>query len=273
MSGLDRLRAAGVETPAHDARRLLAHAAGLGSGRLTLCLGDEVGPDVEDRFAAAISARCARQPVAQIIGQRLFFGRPFKVTSDVLDPRPETEILVLAALEEAVRRVLDLGTGSGCILATLLSERTSSLGTGVDVSEAALNVARINCAALGVVDRAALFVSDWFDAVDGIFDLIVSNPPYVSEREYPRLSPDVRQWEPALALTPGGDGLGPYHVIAAQAARFLEPDGRLIVEIAPWQGGAVSRLFEDAGLTAVRVRTDLDGRDRIVEARRSVPAE
>lgn len=270
--GIVRLHAAGVETPAHDARRLLEHAAGLCPGRLALYLGDEVDTEVEDRFAATVSARCARQPVAQIVGQRLFFGRSFKVTSDVLDPRPETETLVLAALEESIRHVLDLGTGSGCILATLLAERSSSLGKGVDVSGAALKVARTNCTALGVSDRAALFVSDWFDAVDGIFDLIVSNPPYVSKREFAHLSPDVRQWEPILALTPGGDGLGPYRVIATHAARFLEPGGRLIVEIAPWQRAAVSRLFEDSGLTAIRARMDLDGRDRVVEARRPVHA-
>lgn len=261
-----RLDGAGVPDAARDARVLLAHATGLAPDRLLFSLADPMPPAAAALYDAAIAARARRQPVSQITGQRLFWGRRFRVTPDVLDPRPETEVLVAAALEQPFRQVLDLGTGTGAILLSLLGDCPQARGLGADLSPAALDVARGNAAALGLVARADFVLSDWFAAIAGRFDLIVSNPPYIAADEMPGLSPEVRDWEPHLALTPGGDGLDPYRIIAAGVGAHLVPGGRLLVEIGPTQGAAVAGLFAAAGLTGVMIRPDLDGRDRVVLA-------
>lgn len=261
-----RLAGAGIDDPARDARRLLAHAMQIAAERLTLHLHDPLPPEAAARLDAALVAREARQPVAQITGTRLFWGRSFRVTRDVLDPRPETETLIEAALEAPFGSLLDLGTGTGAILLTLLAERPAAQGLGTDLSPAALAVAEGNAAALGLAGRARFQGADWFAGVEGRFDLIVSNPPYIAEEEMAGLSPEVRDWEPHLALTPGGDGLAAYRAIAAEAGAHLAPGGRLMVEIGPTQGAAVSALFAAAGLRAIRVLPDLDGRDRVVLA-------
>ncbi|MGB8814779.1 MAG: peptide chain release factor N(5)-glutamine methyltransferase [Paracoccaceae bacterium] len=275
MRAQDALRAAvrdlaeaGIPDAGRDARHLLAFAMGLPADRLTLYLGDDIEPAQSATLAAAVAARITRQPVSQITGRRLFWGRPFLVTRDVLDPRPETECLIEAALAAPFSRVLDLGTGSGAILLTLLAERPLVTGLGTDISAAALAVAVANAASLGLGARAAFLQSDWFDAVTGAFDLIVSNPPYISQAEMPGLSPDVREWEPHIALTPGGDGLDAYRAIAKQAPGHLAPGGRLLVEIGPTQGAKVAELFTQAGLVDPVVLPDLDGRDRMVQAHR-----
>ena len=263
---VQRLGAAGVESPARDARILLAFALNLPADRLTLHLPDPVPPEAVSRYEAALTARTRRQPVAQITGQRLFWGRSFRVTPAVLDPRPETEVLVATALEQPFSRILDLGTGSGCILLSCLADRPEALGTGVDLSHPALAVARDNADRLGVAARASFVHSDWCTAVDGQFDLILANPPYIAAAEMPLLAPEVRLWEPSLALTPGGDGLDAFRIIARQSPARLLPGGRLMVEIGPTQAAEVSALFAAAGLNQIRIRRDLDGRDRVVTA-------
>lgn len=262
-----RLRAAEVADPARDARRLLAHAMQIPSDRLTLHLPDDLSVEALDRFETAISARENRQPVSQIIGLRHFFGRDFTVTKDVLDPRPETETLILHALETDFSSVLDLGLGSGCILLTLLAERPDAKGQGVDVSSKALAVAQQNAEKLNVSDRAELLLSDWFEQVDGRFDLIVSNPPYIDEAEWETLDPEPRLWEPKGALTPGADGLLPYRMIANGAKAHLKAGGHLIVEIGWKQGAQVVSIFTEAGFAGVEVLPDLDGRDRCIKGR------
>lgn len=266
-SAVARLAAAGIDGAGRDARLLLAHATGIGADRLSLHLDEAVGPVALAAFDRAVMARAARQPVSQIVGGRLFWGRWFKVTPDVLDPRPETEVLIAAALETPFRRVLDLGTGSGAILATLLAERPEATGLGADLSLAALDVARSNADTLGLGARAEFCASDWFSGVAGQFDLIVSNPPYLAEVEVAGLSPEVRDWEPHMALTPGGDGLDAYRAIAAGFGLHLAPGGRVICEIGPTQGSAVVGLMLAALLREVRVLTDFDGRDRVVVGR------
>ncbi|NUB42845.1 peptide chain release factor N(5)-glutamine methyltransferase [Fertoebacter nigrum] len=261
-----RLADAGIPDAARDARHLLAFAMGLAADRLTLHLPDDLAPGVEERLEAALAARAARQPVAQITGRRLFWGRAFRVTRDTLDPRPETETLIAAALERPFSRVLDLGTGTGAILLTLLAERPQASGLGTDISPAALAVAQGNAVALGLAPRAAFQTADWFDAISGSFDLIVSNPPYIAAAEMPGLAPEVREWEPHLALTPGGDGLSPYRSIAAGAAGRLTPGGRLLLEIGPTQGVAVAALLAAAGFGTITIHPDMDGRDRVVSA-------
>lgn len=260
-----RLTQAGIDTAPRDARLLLAYAMGIAADRLTLHLPDPLPPDAAARFDAAVTARTNRQPVAQITGQRLFWGRPFRVTPDVLDPRPETETLVAAALERPFAHLLDLGTGSGCILLSCLLDMPDAQGTGVDISPDALTVARHNAETLGVT-RATFLQSDWCAGVTGRFDLILSNPPYIAATEMPGLAPEVLTWEPHLALTPGGDGLDAYRIIAAQAPTHLFPGGRLMVEIGPTQGDAVHGLFSAQGLIRIRALRDMDGRPRVVSA-------
>lgn len=266
-AAVPRLAAAGIDEAARDARRLLAHAMAIDPARLTLHLPDPLPPEAAARFEAALAARVARQPVGQIVGERLFWGRRFRVTRDTLDPRPETEGLIEAALAEPFATVLDLGTGTGCIAVTLLAERPVAHGIATDLSPAALAVAAENAAALGVASRLELRLSDWFAAVPERVDLILSNPPYIAADEMAALAPEVRLWEPHLALSPGGDGLDAYRAIARGAPAHLRPGGRLLLEIGAAQGRAVAGLVEAAGLARVSVLPDLDGRDRLVSAR------
>ncbi|PTX53222.1 [protein release factor]-glutamine N5-methyltransferase [Gemmobacter caeni] len=261
-----RLTAAGLPDAARDARLLMAHALEISADRVMLALHDPLPEAAAMRLEEAVTARLARQPVSQITGQRQFWGRSFRVTRDVLDPRPETETLVAEALAAPFSRVLDLGTGSGAILLTLLAERSGATGIATDLSDAALEVARGNAVALGLTDRASFLQGDWFAPISGRFDLIVSNPPYIAADEMAGLSPEVREWEPHLALTPGGDGLDAYRAIAAGARDHLLPQGRLLVEIGPTQGAAVAALFTAAGLAQARILADLDNRHRVVSA-------
>ncbi|AUQ54630.1 peptide chain release factor N(5)-glutamine methyltransferase [Phaeobacter inhibens] len=259
-----RLRAAGVPDPARDARVLLAHAARIEASRVTLIAPEDLAPEIAERYEQLIALRAIRVPVSHLIGEREFYGRRFKVSGDVLDPRPETECLIEAALAEPFSRVLDLGLGSGCILVTLLAEQANATGVGVDLSEAACLQASANAVLHRVEPRAEVLQSDWFSAVDGQFDLIVSNPPYIALDEMSDLSDEVRGHEPEMALTDGGDGLGAYRVIAAELGGYLAPQGRVFLEIGPTQGAAVSDLLLSAGLKEVRIIQDLDGRDRVV---------
>lgn len=264
-----RLRDAGVEDAAGDARRLLEHAAGIGRGTLSVHLPDRIPPEALERFAQLVAQRAGRRPMAQITGCRAFFGRAFRVTRDTLDPRPETELLVDLALAAPFGTVLDLGTGTGCILLTLLAERPEARGTGTDMSLAALAVAQENARSLGTASRATFLQSDWFAAVPpGQFDLIVSNPPYIARDEMPGLAPEVRDHEPRMALTDEGDGLAACRIIAARAGEFLVPGGRLLVEIGHLQGEEAAGILSRAGLERVAVHHDLAGHARIVAANR-----
>ena len=271
LLGTRRLAGAGIEGAATDARRLMAHALGVAPERLSLVLGEEISEPDHARFLASLAAREARQPVAQIVGLRRFWGHEFRVSRATLDPRPETELLVEVALEAPFSRLIDLGTGTGCIVLSLLAERPAAQGIGTDISAAALEVAEENATRLGLAERVRFLRSDWFSAVPGRYDLIVSNPPYITEAEMAALSPEVRLWEPHLALSPGGDGLGAYRALAVGAFARLRPGGRIAVEIGPRQGAAVQALFAAQGFDAIEIRRDLDGRDRVVLAHK--PAE
>ncbi|NOD63097.1 MULTISPECIES: peptide chain release factor N(5)-glutamine methyltransferase [unclassified Ruegeria] len=262
-----RLRAAGVDDPARDARLLLAHAARIEASRVTLIAPEELQPEIAERYDQLISLRAIRVPVSHLLGEREFYGRRFRVSRDVLDPRPETETLIEAALSAPFDHVLDLGVGSGCILITLLAERASASGVGADLSEAACLQASANAIEHQVQGRVDIVRSDWFENIDGQFDLIVSNPPYISVDEMVELSPEVKEHEPRMALTDEGDGLGAYRRIAASAPDFLLPGGRILVEIGPTQAKKVAALFDAAGLVDVCVIPDLDGRDRVVGAK------
>ena len=268
--GIDVLNEAGVEGAARDARVLMANCLDIDRTRLPLILRDEADYFTLHEFMVDIRARAGGMPVSAIVGFKEFYGRRFEVNEAVLDPRPETECLVAEALSGPFSEVLDLGTGSGCILLTLLAERAKATGVGADISPQALEVAGRNAKALGVADRLWLTRSNWFAGVGGQFDLIVSNPPYIALHEMDGLMPEVRNHDPRVALTDEGDGLGAYHVIAAGAPEHLRPGGCILVEIGPTQGQAVKSLFETHGLENIRICPDLDGRDRVVRAQMPV---
>ncbi len=259
----------GMGSSGRDSRALLAHALGIPADRLILEADREVSDDEMARYEALLHRRLDHEPVSRIIGRRIFWGHNFRITPHVLDPRPETETLVAEALAgPAPARLLDLGTGSGILAVTLLAEWTGAEALGSDLSPEALIVARSNAEDIGVADRLTLVEADWFSGIDAGFDLIVSNPPYIAASEMAGLDPEVREHDPEIALTPGGDGLDAYRAIAAGARARLVPGGRLLVEIGPTQGPEVAALFAAAGLSEVTVLPDLDGRDRVVRARR-----
>lgn len=266
-ASVQALREAGIEDAAVDARHLLAHALGVGRDRLIL-MGPEAMPAAAlARLEQALARRIAREPVARIVGARIFWGRAFAVTPDVLDPRADTETLIATALDgPAPTRLLDLGSGSGAIALTLLAEWPQARAVATDISAAALNVAALNAQTLGVAQRLDLILSDWCGAISGRFDLIVSNPPYIAAAEMAGLAPEVLLHDPAIALSPGGDGLSAYRQIAAQAPAHLAPAGRVIVEIGWTQGADVSAVFAQAGWRDLRVIPDMEGRDRVVLA-------
>lgn len=251
-----------IPNPAKEARLLLAHVLDVAPDRMTLIAGDPLSEGQLEQ-AYAQGSRRRSEPMSHILGYREFWGRRFHVDHRVLDPRPETECLIEAALAVPFNDVLDLGTGSGCILVTLLAERPSATGIGVDASEVALEVAAQNADQQGVADRCGFEVSNWFDAVGGTVDLIVSNPPYIALDEMAGLEPELSH-EPRMALTDEGDGLSCYRIIAAGGPAYLNAGGWLMVEIGPTQARAVVAMFEAAGLRDVGIRHDLDGRDRVI---------
>lgn len=270
--GIASLRDAGIEDAPRDARLLMAKAMGVPADRLTLHLADPLTAAALQTFTTLLLSRVARQPMAQILGERLFWSRSFEVTRDTLDPRPETEVLVQEALRLPFQNMLDLGTGSGCILISCLLDMPDAHGLGTDLSKAALRVAGRN-AARHALTRARFAASDWFRAVSDRYDLIVANPPYIAAADHAKLAPEVRQWEPKSALTPGGDGLAAYRAIAAGAAAHLTATGRILLEIGPTQGPAVVALLKKHGLDAIRILPDLDGRDRVIVAERSAATQ
>lgn len=266
MTVREALRGSGISE--RDARLLLGHAWDLDHAKLSFMMEEPVPEDVAARFGELAEKRSIGMPVSKLIGRRAFWKDEFIVTLDVLDPRPETETLIEEALAEPFSRVLDLGTGSGCILLSLLKEKQSATGLGVDISQAALDVAARNAEALECTARTAFQVSDWFSGVEGVFDLIVSNPPYIAQDEMSALSREVAEHDPRIALTPGGDGLDAYRRILSDAGDFLAPGGRLIVEIGPTQAAEVSALMAGSGLVDVTTTCDLDGRTRVVTGRK-----
>jgi release factor glutamine methyltransferase len=265
-----RLAGAGVEGAARDVRLLLAHALEIEPVEVILRETDAVDPVRLTSFEQLIVRRLSGEPVSRIRGWREFYGRRFAVTPDVLDPRPETELLVAEGLKrlKPAGRVLDLGAGSGCILVSVLAEREDATGVGIDLSPAALGVARANAEALGVGGRARFVERSFADAQGECFDLALSNPPYISRADVETLAPDVRDHDPAMALSPGDDALLAYRQILARLNAWLRPDGWLGVEVGIGQASDLAALMADAGLADITVFDDLAGIPRAVFGRR-----
>ena len=268
--GTSALDQGGIPNAARDTRLLAAHVCDIDPSRVTLHEMDEVSEGAIARFDDAIAQRLNHRPVSRIIGARQFWGRNFQITDDVLDPRGDTETLIAEALKTPAKRILDLGTGSGILGITLASEQVDAIVVVTDISKAALVVANTNAKRHHVEDQIEFIESDWFDSLHGKFDLIISNPPYIGENELEGLEPDVIDYDPIIALTPGGDGLAPYRIIAGQAQNYLNVNGRVIVEIGHLQGSDVENLFLNAGFTDVQILQDLDGKDRAIVAKHPV---
>ncbi len=268
-----RLKEAGVDSPAIDARLLLEAAANVSRADL---ISDPYRPltgDQADVFQDFLDRRARREPVSHIVGRKGFWKIMVSVNSTVLTPRPETEVIVDYALrtfeEHQPFTVLDLGVGSGAIVLSILAERPAAKGLGVDVSEEALAVARENAANLDLNERLALLRSDWTAGLaPDEFDLVVSNPPYIATDLIPTLDPEVRDHEPRLALDGGPDGLDAYRRLAPEILRVLKPDGVFAVEIGYDQARAVEALFEAAGAVDLVTLKDLANRDRVISGAR-----
>jgi release factor glutamine methyltransferase len=269
-----RLEAAGVDTPDFDARLLVE--AGAGVSRLDIVTDPRRPVSAEQRASVDALARRreAREPVSHILGRRQFWTIDLTVCGAVLTPRPETELLVEAALEylpaDAPARVLDLGVGSGAILLAVLSERPNATGVGVDICAKALGVARANAEHLGITDRVEFCQGDWGAGLDGGFDIVLSNPPYIATGEIASLAPEVARFEPRLALDGGGDGLDAYRRIVLELPRLLVPRGTFGLEVGRGQAEAVCGLAKQAGLVVTQPRSDFAGIPRAVIGSRGV---
>jgi release factor glutamine methyltransferase len=270
----DKFRQAGIDSAETDARLLMAHALGVDRAELIAKGGRALTVEQAEAIDALAARRLKREPVARIFGHKEFWSLSLQIGPAVLVPRPETETVVEAALDAVARdarqmaqlRILDIGTGSGALLLALLSELANAVGTATDISAAALDVARANAERSGLAGRCTFIACDIAAGVPGPFDLIVSNPPYVVHGEIASLAPEVRDYDPALALDGGADGLDGYRAIAAQARGLLAPGGKLIVELGAGQEAAVRALFTNAGLTAAAVLNDLAGIPRALTA-------
>jgi release factor glutamine methyltransferase len=273
----EKLRQAGIDSAEADARLLTAHALGIDRAKLMADGERTLTADETAAIDALAARRLKREPVARIFGAKEFWSLRLQISPAVLVPRPETETVVEAALAAVARdrsrteklRLLDIGTGSGALLLALLGELPNAVGVATDVSTAALAVARANAEQNGLAARCTFVACDIAAGVEGPFDLIVSNPPYVARGEIASLAPEVRDYDPALALDGGADGLDAYRAIAAAARRLLAPNGSLIVELGAGQERAVGTLLTEAGLTVGHVRKDLAGIPRALGASRS----
>lgn len=266
-----RFAASGLDTPDLDARILVRHFLNLSDADLITGQGAATEEQI-DALDAAIERRLSGEPVSRILGYREFWGMRLKVTPDTLDPRPDTERLVEMAVEalkdNPPRRILDLGTGTGCILLALLKEFPQATGIGIDINPAAVDVSRENMENNGLSDRAAFRQGNWTDSLtesDGSFDLIVSNPPYIPEADIESLAPEVRNHDPILALVGGKDGLNPYKILIPEIKKFLAPRGRAFFEIGQNQDKDIARLVEDSGFVVRRIGADYAGILRVVE--------
>lgn len=263
------LQNAGVPEARREAGSLLAFILAKDRTFLIAHAEDPVSEEALSRFQESVERRAAGEPLQYITGVQDFFGREFRVTPDVLIPRPETELLVEAAIEVSGSSpfVCDVGTGSGCIAVTLLCEIENARAVAVDKSRAALEIAKLNASKFSVSDRAEFAVSDCFDALDPRiyqFDLVVANPPYVSASMLSGLQREVRDHEPLIALSPGDDGLTIIRRLIKETTPFLKPNGHLLMEIGFDQGEAVTELVKETSWQLLEIRPDLQGIPRIV---------
>jgi release factor glutamine methyltransferase len=271
-----RLAAAGITDARREARLLVSHALGAGPELVVGRPERLLTADESDRIEALAALRAARRPMAQVLGRREFWSLSFEVTPATLDPRPDSECVVEAALSlvadrAAPLRIFDFGTGTGCLLLALLHELPAATGLGIDISPEACAVAKRNAAALGLAGRATFATGDWGRGIVGAFDLIVANPPYIPAAELAGLEPEVANFEPRSALDGGADGLDAYRALVTDLARLLTPSGHAVVEFGAGQGDAVAAVFRAQGLECTARVRDLAGRERALVLRHRRP--
>ncbi len=231
-----QFEAAGIDTAGLDARLLVQHVGGLSHSDIIAKPHHELSPEETEALTILLQRRLKREPLSRLIGETEFWSLPFQISSDTLDPRPDTETLIehalhmIGARKATPLRLLDLGTGTGCILLSLLHELPEATGLGVDLNPGAVEIARKNALNLSLENRAKFQQSDWFSTIDGKFDVILSNPPYIPECDLAHLMPEVRDFDPVLALNGGETGLFPYEIIFKQVINYLKQDGILIFE-------------------------------------------
>lgn len=268
----DRFREVGIDTADLDARLLAQRAFGVDAMALLRREREPLPEGWGDKLEDLAARRLRGEPISRILGEREFWGLDFRLAEATLDPRPETEMLVAAAIAAVTDRseaeLIDLGTGSGAIAIAVLHGAPHVQGVATDLSEEALEMAHSNAERHGVADRLEFRQGKWWQAVPHtrLFDVIVSNPPYIASEEIPRLAPEVRLFDPALALDGGWDGLEAYRAIAAQAARRLKPGGVALFEVGHTQAPSVARIMSRAGFGRIDVQKDLAGLDRMVSA-------
>jgi release factor glutamine methyltransferase len=273
-----RLKSAGIDGARLDARLIVGTVAGLDAAALLSRSRDPVSADVAERTGQLVARRENREPLAHILGNREFWSLSFGVTPHTLIPRPDSETLIDAALQWAAERdrplrVLDLGCGTGCLLISLLTEWPQATGFGVDIDEAALAVAKENACNLGCGDRAQFACADWGDGLDGTYDVVISNPPYVRESDLAGLEPEVSRFEPRLALCGGIDGLDAYRALAQRIGAFLAPGGAIFLEIGIGQGPEVARIMAETGFDLIEEKHDLAGIVRCLAMGRRAPID
>jgi release factor glutamine methyltransferase len=264
-----RLAAAGITESRREARLVVALALGVEPGVVLGYPERPLDATAQARLVALTTRRAAREPYARLAGRRQFWSLDLAISPDTLDPRPDSETLVEAALallpDRAARlRLVDFGTGSGCLLLALLSELPHAVGIGIDILPGAAMAARRNAAALGLRDRALFVVGDWGETISGRADVIVANPPYIPRAEIDALAPEVARYEPRSALDGGADGLAAYRELAPTTRRLLSADGIALFEVGAGQHTAVARLLGDSGLALQSVKCDLSGVARCV---------
>ncbi|MBE1706951.1 MULTISPECIES: peptide chain release factor N(5)-glutamine methyltransferase [Mesorhizobium] len=267
-----RLVAAGVGDPALDARLIVEHFSGTTRTQAIADPERTIDSNAIAAIDAALGRRAGGEPVHRILGYREFYGLRLSLSPETLEPRPDTETLVEAVLpfvkamaaREGTCRILDLGTGTGAIALALLSAVPAATATGVDISAGALATAARNAGELGLGRRFTTVQSDWFEKVSGRYHVIAANPPYIPTRDIGNLQDEVRDFDPRLALDGGVDGLNPYRIIAVEAARFLEAESRIAVEIGHTQRDEVTDIFKAAGYASVAALRDLGGNDRVL---------
>lgn len=264
-----RLKNAAIDTAALDARLLLQHVLELSHENLLLDPDSELTTEQLAQFESLIALRATHKPIAQILGTREFWGLPFKVTEHTLIPRPDSETIITALLSWQTRRgsplkMLDLGTGTGCLLLSALSEYPQSTGLGVDISQQSLAVAQENAENLGLLSRVEFKKSDWNCEINGVWDVVLSNPPYIPTADIAGLSPDVARFEPHLALDGGSSGLDCYRAITGFLPKILAEDGVALLEVGAGQAADVSALAAEQGLKVAQAVCDLAGIERCI---------
>ena len=259
-----KLSHSGIESAARDARVLTAYALEVPISDLSLKINDKVSANIISKLEKLILRRINREPISKILGRREFWGRTFSINKNVLDPRGDTETLIDYVIEKPVKKVLELGTGSGVIAVTLACAWKEVQVTAVDISEDALLLAQINAEKFNVENKIQFLKSDWFENVEGIFDMIISNPPYIGWVEQNKISAEVKKYDPEIALFAGYDGFDAYKKIIPSLSKFLNKDGLVVLEIGATQSSKVKDIMNSSGFFGIEIIKDLSGKERAV---------